>query len=192
MSVLTGSACLKGELFYTPRLTANQRPIRSHWETPILYDRVASPLLSWLADGIVSAADNLTAFSTHSSGKSCGEPRAADHRSTHETPTHGGRKASHHTGESTRIQAMPFQDHQSTVRNFPDFEPVGLGPTHTQTGGKKGRAPPINFAIDGNGANRRDRRLHSNLISVKVPASVRTHPLFTLLSMLVPATSLDC
>lgn len=53
--------------------------------------------------------------------------------------------------------------------------------------GKRVERPPINFAIDGNGANRRDRRLHSNLVSVQQPASVRTHPLFTLLSILLPA-----
>lgn len=99
---------------------------------------------------------------------------------TLETPTHGGKKASHDTEESTRIQSMSLQDdYQSTASNFHNFEPVGLRPAHIQTGGKKGRASPINFAIDGNGANRRDRRLHSNLTSVQRPASVRTQPLFT-------------
>lgn len=39
-----GRFALMGELFDTPRLTANQRPIRSHWETPFLCDRIASPL----------------------------------------------------------------------------------------------------------------------------------------------------
>lgn len=168
MPVLTGSGCLNGKLFDTHTGKRLSSTIGSGHQSVLVgrCDRLCS-----------RQPDSPTALSADSNGRWCGEPRTADRRSTHETPTHGGSRAGHDTDESTRIhQAISLQGRQSIARNLPNLGPVGLGPTHIQTGGRKGRASPINFAIDGNGANRRDRRLHSNLVSGQQPASVRTHP----------------
>lgn len=74
------------------------------------------------------------------------------------------------------FKSCPFRIAKVAPGTFQISHTLGSDHPISRRAGRRGRASPINFAIDGNGANRRDRRLHSNLIGVEQPTSVRDHP----------------